>query len=211
VRHFIHRLGMWRRKLDVIIAFARQYPHLVDDATCEWLDLPSPVNYPKPDAKTNLWSALGRMLPKEAIDEKADVYSHLTAQRVIDVREDFAKAYNNRASKLPVHAEVRLAEHFHSNSLQFVERIKYVGCSKPSCYCCSLYLRYHPGNFVLRPCHGNVWPRWNPPLMSAPKGSVEAKHNRDVLNKMIAHIRRDFFYQIDQLRSRTTNPPDSSS
>jgi hypothetical protein len=48
-------------------------------------------------------------------------------------------------------------EHIHVNRVSFVGNERYIGCSKPFCYCCNLYASFHPGLCLPRPCHGNTW------------------------------------------------------
>ncbi|KAF2725394.1 hypothetical protein K431DRAFT_259979 [Polychaeton citri CBS 116435] len=213
VQHYIGRLGMWHRKAVVLMCFERKYPHIIEGASCELLQLPSPVNYPEPDGKTNVWSALGRMLPANRQNERASIHERLLSLEFIEVEKKFAKQYSDRKLTLSVHAETYLADHFHLHKMKFVERVKYIGCSKASCYCCSLYLRHHPICWVDRPCHGNLWPRWSPPSMpvDGEMDEVKAKHNLSVLNRMIADIRTEFLGQIEERIPRRQFKPDSST
>ncbi|PMD30803.1 hypothetical protein L207DRAFT_612083 [Hyaloscypha variabilis F] len=55
-----------------------------------------------------------------------------------------------------VHAELILLDLFWSQNLEFVENDKYIGCSKPACYCCYHYITVHPGRFVPPACHNNL-------------------------------------------------------
>lgn len=87
-----------------------------------------------------------------------------------------------------IHAETALAQFFYLHELQFVFQDRYIGCSKPSCYACSIYLSKHPGNFVQRPSHGNAWFRWYPPRSTS--GS-DARMTDKVLREMILHMEAD--------------------
>lgn len=58
------------------------------------------------------------------------------------------------------HAETVALDFASSRGIQMVNDDRYIGCSKPSCYCCSLYMKYHPGGYRPRPTHGNVWVLW---------------------------------------------------
>lgn len=191
--------------------FARQHHELLENHTCEFLALPSPLNLPEADLQTNLRSALKRMLPANEQSRAKDLYESLTNLRVLDIEESFVKAYSDASVSLPVHAELFLMEHFHAKRLRFVAGDKYIGCSKPSCYCCSLYMRYHPGNFVVRRSHGNIWPRWSPPLSYQLDSAEKFKLNLDVMNQVIAHLRRDVIEEIENRAEKRRWPPDSTS
>ena len=77
-----------------------------------------------------------------------------------DLAARLTKNYTDPNFVPKVHAETLMVEHFYFNQLHFFGNDRYIGCSKPSCYCCDLYLRNHPGNFEARPSHGNVWVKW---------------------------------------------------
>jgi hypothetical protein len=211
VRHCIGRIGMWYRKAAILITFSSTYPHILDEATCQHLKLPKPTQLPEADAKTHLSGALKRMLPVDQQHKVAELHDTLTGLRGFDMEESFLDTFRKQKANLKVHAEVFLAEHFCSNKIRYLEDDKYLGCSKASCYCCSLYLRYHPDNLVVRPSHGNVWRTWCPPLMAVEMSGVQAKRNLDLMNKVIAHLRRDVLGEIEMKIARWNKVPDSSS
>jgi len=52
---------------------------------------------------------------------------------------------HERATKTVVHAELLLIDHFQRNSCNFLgQGEKYIGCSKPACYLCHMYITQHP-------------------------------------------------------------------
>lgn len=65
--------------------------------------------------------------------------------------------------RLKAHAEASMARFFLLGNRRFINDDRYIGCSKPSCTCCELYLQCLPGNFERRPCHGNTWTQWRLP------------------------------------------------
>jgi hypothetical protein len=211
VRHYLGRIGMWHRKAAILTAFSSNFPHILDEATCQHLELPKPTRLPAADAKTNLTGALKRMLPVDQQHRVTELHNVLTGLRGFDMEGSFLETYQKQKANLKVHAEVFLAEHFCSNKIKYLENDKYLGCSKASCYCCSLYLRYHPDNLVVRPSHGNVWRTWCPPLMAVERSGVQEKHNLDLMNKVIAHIRRVVLGEIEMKMPRWNRIPDSSS
>ena len=211
IRHCIGRIGMWHRKAAIITSFSFAYTFILSEATCRHLTLPKATKLPDADTKTHLTGALKRMLPSDQQHKVTELHNVLTQLRGFDMEESFINCFRESKLNLRVHAEVFLAEYLCSNKISYLENDKYVGCSKASCYCCSLYLRYHPDNLVVRPSHGNVWRTWCPPLMAQETNGAQAKHNLHVMNKVIAHIRRDVLYEIEKKIPRWDRVPDSSS
>jgi hypothetical protein len=58
------------------------------------------------------------------------------------------------------HAEVVVLEWFWRQDFCFVNDDRYIACSKPSCHCCALFFKYHPGHLLPRRSHGNIWVQW---------------------------------------------------
>ena len=211
VRHYLARLRSWYKKAGTIVKFARQYPEIFQSYSVEWLCLPDPARLPEIDMKTNLRSALRRMLPQDESHKAEEIYEALSDLREFNWDEFFVKNFEGDNASLAVHAEVFLMEHFYIHNLPFVENERYIGCSKPSCYCCALYTRYHPGNFVVRPSHGVAWGKWSPPLLGMCEDEKIRKHNLTVMNSVVAHLRRDIFNEIERRLPRRNRPPDSTS
>ena len=211
VWHYIGRLGCWFGKCQQLALTVYQFPQLLDGATCEFLALPKDMKLPVDHSKADLSSALKRMLPATQQQLVASIYEQLSGLRTFDIPGVFRENITKDRLTGRVHAEVFLLEHFFLNKFQFWMREKYVGCSKPSCYCCSLYMRYHPGNVVMRPAHNNVYLTWIPPLISRMDEEQVRKHNLDIMNSMNAYIRRDVREEIDQRLPHREKAPDSTT
>ena len=211
VWHFVGRLGCWFGTCQRLALAVYQFPQLVDGASCEFLALPREMKLPVDHSKADLISALNRMLPASERQLVTSVYEQLSGLRDFDIPEVFRENITKDGLSGRVHAEVFLLEHFYMNRFQFSMREKYVGCSKPSCYCCSLYMRYHPGNVVVRPAHNTVYLKWIPPLILQLDEEQVRKHNLDIMNSMNAYIRRDVREQIDQRLPRREKGPDSTT
>ncbi|KAK0263116.1 hypothetical protein LTR35_017615 [Friedmanniomyces endolithicus] len=211
VRHYVGRLACWFNKCHRLVLTARQYPQLLENATVQFLALPTPSRLPCSDAKTNLESALRRMLPADQHHRLTAIYDGLKLLRTFFIEDAFAENLSDDKLKTAVHAEVFLMEHFYFNNFAFVGHERYIGCSKPSCYCCSLYTRYHPGNYLLRPAHNNAYVTWCPPLLSRLDQQKERKHNLDIMNQMNAYIRRDVMLEIEWRVLRRERNSDSTT
>ncbi|KAK3047167.1 hypothetical protein LTR09_011369 [Extremus antarcticus] len=209
--HFVGRLGCWFAKCENLVLTAQQLPRLFENAGCEFLVLPTERNIPVNKSNVNLESALKRMLPVNQQSGVPKLYEQLTDMRLFSIPDAFSENFTNDRLMGRVHAEVFLLEHFYFNEFRPWVREKYIGCSKPSCYCCSLYFRFHPGNFVLRPAHNNVYVGWIPPLMTRLDEPRERKHNLDIMNQINAYIRRDIREEIEMRMPRRGKGADSTS
>lgn len=211
LRHYLLRLQSWHRKSAIIVHFAARYPSVLGGCSCEWLQIPEDASLPARDEKSNLLSALKRMLPKDQQQRAVELHDSVGSLRDFDFDAAFTKSFDGKGLSLAIHAEVFLMEHFYWNDLRFLENDRYIGCSKRSCYCCSLYMRYHPGNFVLRPSHGTAWVTWGLPLLAKVEDEVIQKHNLDVMNNVVQHLRRDLLNELEVRFPRRQRPPDSTS
>ena len=211
LRHYIGRLGSWSRASKLLLRAANEYPNLLTDFRIEYLSSPPPIPAPTADDKTNLESALRRMISSEEdprLEEAREIVRDVT---VMDISAEFHTQYRDTKFKPRVHAEVLLLEHFHHRKLQFVDNDRYIGCSKPSCYCCDLYMKFHPGNPVLRPCHGNLWVNWRAPIPPINDDEAARKHTAKMLNNMVQYVRRDALNQLLSKQPRRPRVPDSTT
>ena len=212
VRHCVARLGSWHRKAGIALRFARQFPHLFLDCSSSFLPLSNIQRLPLSDDKTNLRSILTRMLPAGSGDRVQELYEQIVGFRGLDFEHKFRELYSNQDTRLMAHAETFLLEHFYFQRLPYVWRDKYIGCSKPSCYCCHLYQRFHPDNPVLRPAHGTAWHRWAAPIIIDKDMDREKwRHHLAIVNKMNEHIRRDVLAEIRNRMPRRERVCDSTS
>lgn len=102
-----------------------------------------------------------------------------------DIGELFARRRKHRRSHDCVHAEIKIVDFFSRTRREFGNHHRYIGCSKPSCYCCSLYIQAHPSKVETRPSHGNAWVKWTAPRQKSSSGLDM------VLVHMINHMRYD--------------------
>lgn len=108
-------------------------------------------------------------------------------KRRISSADDFMARNGGIQQEAKVHAEVAVAHIFHTRDLHFARGVRYIGCSKASCFACSAYLTNHPGNFDERPCHGNAWFKWYPPRLSRDDYKTTSK----ILRKMVQDMQED--------------------
>lgn len=210
VRHNIGRLGYHFRAAETLVAAPSMLPHLFDDFEVQCL--PTPLKSESPpytDEKTTLGSIIIRMLPKDS----PNVHLYQSALADMDNKyqlyERLINTYCNPKFRPRVHAEILVLEHFYENNLIFAGSDRYIGCSKPACYCCSLYFRHHPLKPVQPASHQKIWLNWRPPDLKPGCDISVQNHQRDILNAIIHDIRTDVFCQISQKSPRIGWHPDS--
>ncbi|KAJ5192197.1 hypothetical protein N7449_008339 [Penicillium cf. viridicatum] len=96
--------------------------------------------------------------------------------------------------KTRVHAELLVLDHFEKTGGRFPdERNRYIGCSKPACYLCHLFISCHPGRYAIPPSHQKLYMNWRLPDIreDEPNAGIRFQHQRDVLARMTDTVRRD--------------------
>lgn len=209
VRHYIGRLGYHFRAAQTLVEAADRIPqYFVNYKVQHCSPQHAPFSVPPPDLKTTFPSIVGRMFPKNAGQELQKCQDDLAfLNDKFNLFDRFLKAWTDKNFQPRIHCELILLEHFYSNGLQFTESDRYIGCSKPACYCCTLYIRNHPGRFVEPASHHKLWTNWRPPDVSYLPDGKGAESHRNLLNKVVEHIRGDAKNQIlDRSRSRRWHP-----
>jgi len=220
IRHDIGKLGTWAKATRILIRCAQKFPQRIEKAQVKVVRPDGPANMPNTSHITDLQGVVRRMLPaKEVVLGEELVQVLADTDLVAPVLSRFREEYAN--IKPRPHAELLILEHFHRNDFDFVSGDKYIGCSKPSCYSCHIYMQYHPGGFTPRPCHGNLWINWAPPIplpMNIPANNPQGQrirpqdhHTFKMLQKMLIPIRQDLQEQILSRRPRRKKVPDSST
>lgn len=96
------------------------------------------------------------------------------------------------APQIPkVHAEAAIAHFFWAGSRRFAGDDYVIGCSKPSCYCCSMYMGILYEGQKQRPSHGTAWLQWQPPPSHVNGAWVYSKSTIGVVRCMSAAIQAD--------------------
>ena len=218
IRHYIGRLGMWTKAIRILVLAAKTFPQFIENAHVEVIAPKGPADLPNKLHITGLQDVVSRMLPADQsalVDELNQAL--VDVNTVIGIQGRFREDYSN--IKPRPHAELLVLEHFYFNKLDFVANDKYIGCSKPSCYCCHIYMQCHPGNFTPRPCHGNLWINWAPPIplpLAARRRASgmprpQEHHTFKLLQDMLVCVRRDLQEQILSRRPKGAKRPDSTT
>lgn len=208
-RHYIGRLGSHFRAARILVTAGWKMPDLFDNFIIKILPSPKPPSSPPPtDHLTTLDGIIKRMLPKDDPEVKKYQEALTSMDAKFNILDRLLGLYKDKTFKPRVHAELILLECFHRNHLPFVDDDRFIGCSKPACYCCYHYISVHPGGFIRPPCHGVRYLSWRPP---DPMDAFENKHQQDILNQIIKQIRLDALRQIEQRRGPSKWHPDSTT
>ena len=220
IRHYIGRLGSWTKATQILILGAQKFPQRIENAQIKVIGPNGPADLPSKTHMTALRGVVHRMLPVDKaalVEELSQVL--IDADSVAQIESQFREDY--AGIKPRPHAELLVLEHFHRNGFSFVAGDKYIGCSKPSCYCCHAYIQCHPGGFTPRPCHGNLWINWAPPIplpiatpgngRRGPSARLQEHHTFQMLQKMVVPIRQDLQDQILSRRPKRKRLPDSTT
>ncbi|KAI3341250.1 hypothetical protein F4824DRAFT_486500 [Ustulina deusta] len=159
------------------------------------------IDRPHADPDIHIYSIINRMLPSNGFEryrEAADIMN----QR-FEIVTRFKKIYDKKNFSPLMHAEIQVLEHFWGKRA-FFDDDRYIGCSKPACYCCHLYMQHHPARCIVPQTSRNVYLNWG--LKALPQGSKDAEYNhqRDMVNEMVKSIRKD---ALDQILRKTTAAP----
>jgi len=187
------------RAVKGLVAAAQKFPGLFEDFQIKCHPSQRPQKKPDlVDGLTALDNIVIRMLPKN--DER--VGGIQAALKSLDARFGIFRSLITRFEQFSprVHAELILLEHFYQENIEFVQGDKYIGCSKPACYCCYHYIYAHPGRFVHPASSNKNYVNWWPPGMDGDPDGLAAKRRRNIMNKMIEKIRQDVLDQIETKR-----------
>ena len=216
-RHYIGRLGSHMTAAKTLVETAEQLPSLFDDFDIEIV--PRQASSLPPaclDDRVNLDGILKRMTPSGS-DEEVSLELRAALQYMNEkhnLESRVREMYESKNFQPQVHAELTLLEYFYKHDLAFVHDDRYIGCSKPACYCCWLYIRAHPGRFAEPACHSKIYLNWKPPSSCDDESCSSGEqciHLRDILNEMVKTVRADAKAQIVARSCRRRSHPDSTT
>ena len=191
VCHFIGRLGSWLKAARFLFGHATCFPEILSNYEVKIVPIEDYTRFENPPPMRELGQLLLQTLPPHFDVSKARL-EHLFGHGTFAVADSLLKECEANGWRLKTHAEASMAHFFSVEGRQFVNGDRYIGCSKPSCMCCELYLEALSGNFAQRPCHGNAWIQWRLPGPS-PSTSVAAIA---ILQRMADRLQRDIEIEI---------------
>lgn len=206
IRHLLGRLGSWYKSVKTLVQIGVAHPQLFEGLEIVTLsDRILPYTKPTVDAGA-FERAIQSAFPTFHVSRVVDALQALLGCDGPEIRCRYLRILGSPHLKPFIHAEVLLADHIFINKLSFVRDDRYIGCSKPMCYHCQIYLELHPGNFCSRPCHGNLWLKWSPGALS-----MDVECSQTLRERMIGRIHRDAEAALMGERSTRRRLPDSTS
>jgi hypothetical protein len=204
LRHYIGRLGSHVKAARTLVAAAMRFPAIFDDFEIEYLPSSEPTKLPPlMDEWTTLDGIINRMLKNDTVPFYRDALDDMDTK--FQIYQRLKDEYESPTFLPRVHAELILLEHFYRRGHDFVDGDKYIGCSKPACYCCYHYISAHPGNFVRPASHNKTYLAWRPPDI-VDDDAEGMKHRTSIINKMLENIRRDVLEQIEKQTFHARHP-----
>ncbi|GAW15711.1 hypothetical protein ANO14919_051300 [Xylariales sp. No.14919] len=211
--HHLGRLAHHIRAPQQIIEDVSSHPELrnvLDEFEVRSL-LPLPIiDRPCAEPDIHMYSIMNRMIPCGEFDARYKEAADIMNQR-FEIVPRFKKMYDDKNFKPLMHAEIQVLEHFWGKRKRFFNDDRYIGCSKPACYCCDLYMQNHPSRCVIPQTSRKVYVNWGLKVLSQGSQDAEYKHQRDMLNKMAKSIRNDALDQILRKTSAAPWHPDSQT
>lgn len=176
IRHYLGRLASWAKSVTFVVQAASSH---------DTLRFPIQIQ-PLPSQESIISDGL---MEEHALDAMIASLTRAGVQGarrscgsrwspVLDIYKDRWQSLKLRTT---VHAEMTILDHFHRHGLSFAHDKRYIACSKPSCFCCGVYMAVHPLEIEERPCHNNVWVKWSLPRQPQ-DGSLEVtESNSDLM------------------------------
>lgn len=207
IRYMIGRLNHTMKAVKAIVATRRLKPELFNHFKVARVNSSPRSPPPLRDRKPDLQSIAGRMTSDPTkMANLRDALQELDQRLNLSAR--LKEQCQNTNWRPRVHAELTILDKFWTEELQFFDGDRYIGCSKPACFCCLHYIQAHPGRFVIPPSHNNNYINWKPPDIY--DASEELLSTRDgILNKMAEKIRGEAIAQILERRGPARWRPDS--
>ncbi|KKZ60351.1 hypothetical protein EMCG_04909 [[Emmonsia] crescens] len=119
-----------------------------------------------------------------------------------------------RVAKTQTHAELILISYIEQHGCDFRDPDdRYIGCSKPACYLCHLYIHYHPGKYSVPDTSNKLYVKWRMPDIRSSDQETRVKLNGEaekILDKMIQEIKTSFKNDLTRPKPRSMHADSSA-
>lgn len=106
-----------------------------------------------------------------------------------------------------VHAEVQLLLYYEENPTPLPPRI--ITSNKHACLLCNLFIKAH-GRFLIRSCHGRLYPRWRIPPLDELRLTEPAKlRMQQAIDEINHRLELKIKHHLDHARLRIPDPQES--
>ena len=189
VRHFIGRLGSHIKATSILVRAGRHCPKLFMDYSIETVTRCLNFTPPSYRSKSSINGIINRMVTNPQVCEYYQKELHSQDEKFhLDLEQRIRKEYKDPKFKLRTHAEIIILDLFHRKNLRFLDGVRYIGVSKPSCFLCYRYFQAHPLRVQTSGCSNNLYIQWQPPYIQDGSSAL-VEEQEDVLNTMIKGIR----------------------
>ncbi|TGZ84822.1 hypothetical protein EX30DRAFT_9525 [Ascodesmis nigricans] len=201
IHHYAGRVGALfsYSKALVRAALLPQNVNLFDNLEIISLPAPDISFYPIFDGKIPDGNGIiGRMTSQEALQaELKALYAEITTTfRYLEFPEGLSTNLMSFSKKgRRVHAELQIVEYFRTpqpgiGKPQFwIQGDHFIGCSKPACYLCDLYVKAIPDKFELYGTHQKIYIAWRAPDIRSNPSQADIRAMKDIFNKMAGPVR----------------------
>jgi hypothetical protein len=158
IRHYLGRLGAWPQAITFIVQYWPTDARLNRPSTVQAISEPTALTwvYAKNLERTAI---LQKTMPIENLEREPP---HVR-ERYRQLEQNILQSTSESNAPTRVHAESALVDYITQlKDFRFLGGERYVGVSKPSCYCCNVYLALHPLGLVPRKSHNNIYIKWSP-------------------------------------------------
>ncbi|KAK2747187.1 hypothetical protein FQN55_005182 [Onygenales sp. PD_40] len=198
-----------RRLLDAATLLPREFVFGFDVKTIA----PSKeVRIPLPESKSSVDRIVARMYSPKPDQERVKTQ---LARYDPDLEKISSEIKKHRRAKTQTHAELLVLNYIEEHGCHFPDsNDRYIGCSKPACYLCHLYIRHHPGGYSLPDTSKKLYTKWRVPDIYASdmdgRGKEKLKETEEILGKMIQEIKTDFKNDINRPEPRAMHADSSA-
>lgn len=211
LRHYIGRLGSWWKAALIVTVAADDLRHVLRNATVHMIPLGFIDKRQQTTTTRSLDEVLRSLIPASSSAQLEAARHALQNRSGADANERFVERLQCQRKTLCCHAEAAILAHFHRRKIRFVASLPYIGCSKPSCFCCKLYADLHPLRTIPRESHGNTWVKWVLPCPTRVKRGKFCCTCTCILRHMLQHIHREIQRRISLKGLPTCKRPESTT
>lgn len=205
-RHYIGRLSSWRKAARNVVSLGAGFPAILASYEVATVSHAGTINSSCWTAEHDFDALLARVVP----NYRGNSITCQLKGKLKDASRSMGD-FEDRQFHAKPHAEAVILDHFSTRNFSFVMGDRYVACSKPSCYCCRLYFKFHPLRAVTGRHHGNLWIQWGLPR---PLHLITGRADRitlKILRRMSDEVRKDVLSAILPGTSRQVNMFDSTT
>ena len=196
LRHYIGRLGSWWKAALIVTAAAEELSHILRNAKVGVIPLDIVDKRQQTTTTKTLDEVLHSIIPANSSAQLAAAKVTFQSLSSMDANERFVQRLQWQRKPICCHAEAAILAYFHRKGMRFAACLPYVGCSKPSCFCCKLYADLHPLRAIPRETHGNTWVKWVLPCPTRVKQGKYCCTCTCILRCMLQHIHEEIQRRI---------------